>query len=256
MEVTRKELLASGAALALVAGCGGGKKPAAAAAPATGWAAVRAQFALDPRDRHFDAFLFAPHPKPVRAAIETHRKGLDAGAAAYLHAHEARARRRGERRGAGLPRRDAGHARVRRLDDDGAGDGLLGAEAQARRRGPDHRARPLRDPRVAAAERRDGAQGPALRRPGAGHGGRHDRRHQERDHRPHEGARGHVGALGQRREAADPQARRGAREQPAAAGRRRCARARRRARPDRHRRSATCSSPGRTSGSAGRAARA
>ena len=88
MEVTRKELLASGAALALVAGCGGQKKPAAAA-PATGWAGVRAQFALAPGDRHFDAFLFAPHPKPVRAAIETHRKGLDAGAAAYLHAHEA-----------------------------------------------------------------------------------------------------------------------------------------------------------------------
>ena len=88
MEVTRKELLASGAALALVAGCGGGKKPAAAAAPRTGWAGVRAQFALDPGDRHFDAFLFAAHPKPVRAAIETHRRGLDAGAAAYLHEHE------------------------------------------------------------------------------------------------------------------------------------------------------------------------
>ncbi len=87
MEVTRKELLASGAALALVGGCGGGKKPGAAA-PLTGWAGVRAQFALDPGDRHFDAFLFASHPKPVRAAIEKHRRGLDAGAAAYLHAHE------------------------------------------------------------------------------------------------------------------------------------------------------------------------
>jgi selenocysteine lyase/cysteine desulfurase len=88
MEVTRKELLASGAALALVAGCGGGKKPAAAAPAATGWAGVRAQFALEPGVRHFDAFLFAAHPKPVRTAIEKHRKGLDAGAAAYLHAHE------------------------------------------------------------------------------------------------------------------------------------------------------------------------
>ncbi|HEX6020955.1 MAG TPA: aminotransferase class V-fold PLP-dependent enzyme [Solirubrobacter sp.] len=88
MEVTRKELLASGAALAFVAGCnsGGGAKKAT---PVSGWAAVRAQFALDPRERHFDAFLFAPHPKPVRVAIEKHRKGLDAGAAAYLHEHEA-----------------------------------------------------------------------------------------------------------------------------------------------------------------------
>ncbi len=89
MGLTRKELLASGAAVALV-GCGGKKKtPAAAATPAaSGWAGVRSQFALDPKDRHFDAFLFAPHPKPVRAAIATHRDGLDAGAAAYLHEHE------------------------------------------------------------------------------------------------------------------------------------------------------------------------
>ena len=87
MEVTRKELLASGAALALV-GCGG-KKQAAAPAP-QGWAAVRAQFELAPSDRHFDAFLFAPHPQPVRAAIEFHRKGLDAGAAGYLRENEVR----------------------------------------------------------------------------------------------------------------------------------------------------------------------
>lgn len=74
MEVTRKQLLAGGAALAL-AGCGGGaRKPAAG---------------LDPRYRHFDAFLFAAHGKPVRDAIERHRRGLDAGAAAYLHEHEA-----------------------------------------------------------------------------------------------------------------------------------------------------------------------
>ena len=87
MEVTRKELLASSAALAL-AGCGGSKQVAAPAPK--GWAAVRAQFELAPRDRHFDAFLFAPHPKPVRTAIERHRKGLDAGAAGYLRANEAR----------------------------------------------------------------------------------------------------------------------------------------------------------------------
>lgn len=86
MGVTRKELLAGGAAIAL-AGCGGpGKK---AAAPARGWAGVRASFALDYGWRNFDAFLFAPHPKPVRDAIERHRRGLDSGAAAYLRAHEA-----------------------------------------------------------------------------------------------------------------------------------------------------------------------
>src|SRR3954468_10635604 len=76
MGVTRKELLAGGAALAL-AGCGGKRRPAAL-------------FDLDPREHHFDAFVFAPHPRPVREAIERHRRGLDGGAAAYLHANQER----------------------------------------------------------------------------------------------------------------------------------------------------------------------
>src|SRR3954447_20315200 len=75
MGVTRKQLLAGGAALAL-AGCGGKRRPAAS------------QFALDPREHHFDAFLFAAHPAPVREAIERHRRGLDAGAARYVHEHQ------------------------------------------------------------------------------------------------------------------------------------------------------------------------
>jgi selenocysteine lyase/cysteine desulfurase len=69
----------------LAAGCGARHK-----SRASGWAAVRAQFALAPGDRHFDAFLFAAHPKPVRDAIARHRAALDAGAARYLHANEAR----------------------------------------------------------------------------------------------------------------------------------------------------------------------
>src|SRR5689334_15540601 len=82
MDLNRREVLA-GAAL-LAAGCGGSRK---VAPPASGWAAVRGQFALGP-GRHFDAFLFAAHPKPVRDAIAHHRAGLDAGAARYLHEHE------------------------------------------------------------------------------------------------------------------------------------------------------------------------
>jgi selenocysteine lyase/cysteine desulfurase len=77
MEVTRKQLLAGGAALAL-AGCGA-KKQERPAKPRAG---------LDPAYRHFDAFRFAAHDKPVRDAIERHRSGLDAGAAAYLHEHQ------------------------------------------------------------------------------------------------------------------------------------------------------------------------
>src|SRR4051812_17616391 len=76
MEVTRKQLLAGSAALAL-AGCGA--KKAAPPKPRAG---------LDPSYRHFDAFLFAAHDQPVRDAIERHRRGLDAGAVTYLHAHQ------------------------------------------------------------------------------------------------------------------------------------------------------------------------
>jgi selenocysteine lyase/cysteine desulfurase len=74
MGVTRKELLAAGAALTL-AGCAGKRE---------------AQFELDPREHHFDAFLFASHPRVVREAIERHRRGLDAGAARYVHEHQER----------------------------------------------------------------------------------------------------------------------------------------------------------------------
>src|SRR3954452_15420269 len=103
MELTRKQLLAGGAAAAAgtaLAGCGGGSAPAAttatAGAPArrpedlSTWAGVRAELGLDPGLRHFSAFLLAPHPRPVREAIERHRRGLDADPAGYLRAAEAR----------------------------------------------------------------------------------------------------------------------------------------------------------------------
>jgi len=52
------------------------------------WASVRDQFAIDPDLRHFAAFVFASHPRPVREAIERHRRGLDANAESYLLAEE------------------------------------------------------------------------------------------------------------------------------------------------------------------------
>ncbi len=88
MELTRKQLLAGAAAAGLVAGCGGSPKQRAVLDPGD-WASVKAQFVLDPEVRHFDAFVLASHPRPVRAAVERHRRGLDADTAAYLHAHEA-----------------------------------------------------------------------------------------------------------------------------------------------------------------------
>ncbi|MGH3136846.1 MAG: aminotransferase class V-fold PLP-dependent enzyme [Gaiellaceae bacterium] len=52
------------------------------------WSDVRAQFDLDPRRIHLASFVFASHPRPVRRAIELHRRGLDADPFGYLHAHE------------------------------------------------------------------------------------------------------------------------------------------------------------------------
>src|ERR687896_884534 len=86
--LTRKELLAGAAAAGVVAG--GGRSAAKPAAFDPGdWASVKAQFGLSRDGRHFDAFVLATHPKPVREAIERHRRGLDADPAGYLHAHEA-----------------------------------------------------------------------------------------------------------------------------------------------------------------------
>src|ERR1700741_2325406 len=42
------------------------------------WAAVRAQFSLEPAGVHFSQFYFVSHPKPVRDAIARFRGMLDA----------------------------------------------------------------------------------------------------------------------------------------------------------------------------------
>src|SRR5438094_823464 len=60
----------------------------AAATGATGWAGVRDAFALRRDEHNFAAWYFASHPAPVRAAIERHRRGLDANARRYMAAHE------------------------------------------------------------------------------------------------------------------------------------------------------------------------
>ena len=58
------------------------------------WRSVRAQFRLRPGLVHMAGFLLAPHPAPVRAAIERHRRGLDANPSEYLHAHGPRLEQR------------------------------------------------------------------------------------------------------------------------------------------------------------------
>ena len=88
-EFTRRALLArAGLAAGAVAL---GKTDSVDAAPdLADWRAVRAEFALAPGRIHLTSFLLAAHPRPVRAAIERHRRGLDGNPVDYLHANEAR----------------------------------------------------------------------------------------------------------------------------------------------------------------------
>jgi selenocysteine lyase/cysteine desulfurase len=88
-ELTRRGLLAraglAAGALAL------GKTELAEAAPdLRDWRSVRAQFALDSDRIHLASFLLAAHPRPVRNAIERHRRRLDANPVDYLHGNEGR----------------------------------------------------------------------------------------------------------------------------------------------------------------------
>jgi selenocysteine lyase/cysteine desulfurase len=89
--VSRRGLLgaSAGAAGAVVlAGCTGDVEAPKPFNPRD-WASVREQFALPSGRVHLQAFVFASHPAPVRAAIERHRSGLDGDAVSYLHAKEA-----------------------------------------------------------------------------------------------------------------------------------------------------------------------
>ena len=80
----RAGLLAGTGALAGLTGCEPDRDPRPAA---SGWAAVRARFDLDPNRRHFAAFVLASHPHPVTDAIQRHRAGLQADPDGYLEAH-------------------------------------------------------------------------------------------------------------------------------------------------------------------------
>src|SRR3712207_4275156 len=96
MPLARRELLTR-TGLALVAGAiassGGSTGAVAQSLPALpptpgnfdDWNAVRAQFALSDDFIHMSAMLISSHPKPVREAIDEHRRGMDADPITYLH---------------------------------------------------------------------------------------------------------------------------------------------------------------------------
>ena len=83
MSLSRRRLLSLPVALApAVALPGSWMAAVAAQTPATpdvsSWDAVRKQFALDPSYRHFSLFFIASHPAPVREAVESYRRAMDA----------------------------------------------------------------------------------------------------------------------------------------------------------------------------------
>jgi isopenicillin-N epimerase len=82
----RRELL-TGTGIALAAGAIGsarGWSETSSAISAGDWNAVRAQFALSEEFIHMSAMLISSHPKPVRDAIEEHRRGMDANPLTYV----------------------------------------------------------------------------------------------------------------------------------------------------------------------------
>ena len=161
--LTRKELLAGAAAAGVVAGCGGSSdKPAY---DPRDWASVKAQFALSRDVRHFDAFVLATHPKPVREAIERHRRGLDADPAGYIHAHELELDERVLQAAARYLEVPPDFAFT---DSTTMGLGLVYGGIRIEGAAGRHRARLLLDARVAAPALQGLRADPALRRPGAG----------------------------------------------------------------------------------------
>jgi len=93
MTLARRELL-SRTGLALAAGAVAGSRVSAAAAQSMAhsveagstqtWDDVRAQVALSDDFIHMSAMLIASHPKPVRDAIEEHRRAMDANPLFYV----------------------------------------------------------------------------------------------------------------------------------------------------------------------------
>ena len=123
----RAGLVAGTGVLAGLAGCdpdplgAPGRPPGRPAAPARGWAGVRAQFELDPGKRHFAAFVLASHPRPVAEAIEQHRRGLQADTDGYLEDHGQRLDRQARTAAAEYLGGDPGQVAFTRSTTDGLG---------------------------------------------------------------------------------------------------------------------------------------
>jgi selenocysteine lyase/cysteine desulfurase len=94
--LVRSGLVVGASAVTGVAGYLGGRElaedgePARAQPPSSpkGGGAMQDEFALDPEYVQLTSFLLAPHPRPVREAIERHRRALDKNPKVYLFERE------------------------------------------------------------------------------------------------------------------------------------------------------------------------
>src|SRR3954453_6178328 len=86
--LTRTGLALAASAITATGGLNGVAAQAIPQPPDAGWAdtwdGVRAQFALSDEYIRLSAMLIASHPKPVRDAIEEHRRAMDANPLSYL----------------------------------------------------------------------------------------------------------------------------------------------------------------------------
>jgi isopenicillin-N epimerase len=85
MLLARRDFLAqTGGAMTAAAAVSADGSTAAATAPGDDWDRVRELFALSGDYIHMSAMLVVSHPKPVRDAIDRHRRELDANPITYL----------------------------------------------------------------------------------------------------------------------------------------------------------------------------
>jgi selenocysteine lyase/cysteine desulfurase len=86
--LVRTGLVAATAAAGGVGFVAGRESGGESSSAATDLASDEGDFALDPRYTHLTSFLLAPHPRPVREAIERHRRALDENPKVYLFERE------------------------------------------------------------------------------------------------------------------------------------------------------------------------
>jgi isopenicillin-N epimerase len=83
----RKFLFRTGLAAASVAvACDSNEAPYSSRSGGDEWDALRNQLDLSRDDIHMSAMFVASHPRPVREAIERHRRALEQSPVAYLRA--------------------------------------------------------------------------------------------------------------------------------------------------------------------------